>query len=44
LALIEVVGVKKGITKEQSAAIASALIKGIPEPIEVITGTNANHR
>jgi hypothetical protein len=35
MALIEVVGVKRGITREQSAAIASALIKGIPEPIEV---------
>jgi hypothetical protein len=26
---------KSGITKEQTAAISSALIKGIPEPIEV---------
>jgi hypothetical protein len=33
--LVPVVGVNRDITKEQTAAIASALIKGIPEPIEV---------
>jgi hypothetical protein len=33
--MVPIIGASKGITKEQTAAITSALIKGIPEPIEV---------
>jgi hypothetical protein len=33
--LVAIMGTDRGITKEQTAAIATALIKGIPEPIEV---------
>jgi hypothetical protein len=33
--MVSIFGASKGITNEQTSAIASALIKGIPEPIEV---------
>jgi len=33
--LVPIIAASKSITKEQTAAIASALINGIPEPIEV---------
>lgn len=33
--MVAIIGMERGITKEQTAAIGKALINGIPEPFEV---------
>jgi hypothetical protein len=33
--MVAVIGMEKGVTREQTTAIAKALIDGIPEPFEV---------
>jgi hypothetical protein len=40
--IVAIVGIRKGITKEQTNAIAGALMKGIPEGIEA--PENPEHR